>query len=95
MKRIGIAASRISKGNLLLYNFYVILLSILFSLVIFFLSSFTLLVSFAILSFISKGFMVFEPDSGLSSTFTVCMAALAIVVAVISLAAILINIKLK
>jgi len=35
MKRIGIAASKISKGNLALYNFCVVLISVLFSLSIF------------------------------------------------------------
>jgi hypothetical protein len=95
MKRIGIAASKIAKDSLLLYNFYVIMLSCLFSLLIFFLCSLSLLAGLALTSTVTRGFVVFEPGTGLTSVFMVCMAVLAIVVGLINLAAILINIRLK
>ena len=38
MERIGIAASKIAKGNLHLYNFYVVLLTLLFSFLVYFLT---------------------------------------------------------
>ncbi len=95
MKRIGIAASRIAKGNLWLYNFYVLLISFLFSLLIFFISGFTLIVGLALISYITKGFMVIEPGTGFSSFLAICMVSLAAVVGVINLAAVLFNIKLR
>ncbi len=95
MKRIGIAASKIARKNLWLYNFYVIVLSFLFSLVIFVLSALSLLVGLALTSTITRGFVIFEPGTGLSSVFMLCMTVLAVVVGMVNLAAILINIKLK
>jgi hypothetical protein len=95
MKRIGITASRIAKDNLLLYNFYVLLISFLLSLLIFFVSGFALIVGLALISYITKGFMVIEPGTGFSSFLAICMIALAIVVGVINLVAILLNIKIR
>ena len=95
MKRIGIAASKIAKENIGLYNFYVFLLSSLFSLLVFVLSAFSLFVGFMILSFVSKGFVVFESSMGFSPTFTICIAALAVVVGIMNIVAISINIRLK
>ncbi|NTV29874.1 MAG: hypothetical protein HGA80_07325 [Candidatus Omnitrophica bacterium] len=95
MKRIGIAASRIAKDSLWLYNFYVILISFLFSLLVFFISGFTLIIGLALISYITKGFMVIEPGTGFSSFLTICMVALVVVVGTINLAAILFNIKLR
>ena len=49
MKRIGILASRISKDSLALYNFYVLLFSCLFALIIFFLSAFSIVVALSLM----------------------------------------------
>jgi hypothetical protein len=95
MKRIGIAASKIAKDNLFLYNFYVIVLSCLFSLLIFFLCSLSLLAGLALTSTVTRGFVIFEPGTGLMSVFTVCMAVLATMVGLINLVAILINARFK
>ena len=95
MKRIGIAASRIAQENIAVYNFSVFLLATLFSLLVFVLSAFSLFMGFMILSFVSKGFVVFESATGFSPTFTICMAALAVVVGVLNIVAISMNIKLK
>lgn len=43
MLRIGIAASKMSKGSLLSYNFYVILITCLVSLLVFFICGFSIL----------------------------------------------------
>ncbi|MBF0121912.1 MAG: hypothetical protein HQL21_00720 [Candidatus Omnitrophica bacterium] len=95
MKRIGIAASKMAQENIALYNFYVFLLASIFSLLVFVLSGFSLLIGFMILSFVSKGFVVFEGPTGFSPTFTICMAALAVVVGVMNIVAISMNIRLK
>ncbi len=95
MKRIGIAASRVAKGNLWLYNFYVLLLSFLLCLLIFFLSGFTLIVGLALISYITQGFMVVEPGTGFSALLKTCLVALTVVVGVIYLFAVLSNIKIR
>ena len=95
MKRIGIAASRIAKDNLLLYNFCVVVISFLLSLLVFFISGFTLFVGLALISYITKGFMVIEPGTGLSSFLAICVVTLAVVVGVINLVAVMVNIKLR
>lgn len=40
MERIGIAASKIAKGNLLLYNSYVVLIAFLLSVLLFLISEY-------------------------------------------------------
>lgn len=95
MKRIGIAASRVAKENIGLYNFFVFLFSSLFSFLVFVLSAFSLLAGFVALSFVNKGFVVFEPGAGFSPTFTMCMVALAAVIAVMNMVVIGMNIRLR
>jgi hypothetical protein len=92
MKRIGIAASHIAKDNLLLYNIFVCLLSSLLSLLIFLVSSFSLLAGVALVSYLMRGFMAIDATTGLLRT---AFIALAVVVGLINLAAVLANIKLK
>ncbi len=55
MKRIGIAASRIAKDDLVLYNVFVIVLSFLLSLLIFFISAFSIVAGMALVSYVSRG----------------------------------------
>lgn len=95
MKRIGIIASRISRGDLVLYNCSVVVISFLLSLLIFFLSSFSVLIGLALVSYLTKGFMIIEPGKGLSSFLTIAVVALAVFVGLVNIVAILINIKLR
>ena len=92
MKRIGIAASHIAKDNLALYNIFVCLLSSLLSLLIFLVSSFSLLVGMALVSYLMRGFMVIDATTGLVRT---ALIALAVVVGLINLTAVIANIRLK
>ena len=55
MERIGIAASKISKGNLLFYNCYVVLISSLFSFFIFVLTGATVFFALVIISYLGVG----------------------------------------
>ena len=95
MERIGLAASKIAKGNLLLYNLFVILISFLFALLIFFMSGFSVLVAIILIAYATSGFN----NPSLSSQWWVvvrlCLMCLAFTIAVFNLIAILKNIKLK
>src|SRR3989338_6815018 len=77
MKRIGIAASKISKGSLLSYNLFVLFLSTLFSLLIFFLSGFSIFMAIYMIQSISTGFMPFDIHSSWGEILKSCMVALA------------------
>jgi hypothetical protein len=92
MKRIGIAASRIAKDDIVLYNVFVILLSTLFSMMIFCVSAFAILAGVALVSYATRGFM--SIDAG-SSIFRYMVLGLSAVVGLVNLVAILTNIKLK
>ena len=58
MERIGIAASKIAKGNLHLYNFYVVLLTLLFSFLVYFLTGSAIVFALVLIAIImNKGIM--------------------------------------
>jgi len=94
MKRIGIAASRISKGNLFLYNFYVILISALFSLSIFLVAGATVVLALMVIKYAGTAILGAEFAVGWGMIMTVCMVLLTTVITLFNLAAILINIKM-
>ncbi|HOW35721.1 MAG TPA: hypothetical protein PL155_04845 [Candidatus Omnitrophota bacterium] len=93
MERIGIAASKIAKGNLLLYNFFVVLLTSLFALLIFFVSGSSIVIVLVGIAYgTSTGFL---PDlqRGWIPFMIVCLQCLAIVVGILALWVIARNIK--
>ena len=95
MERIGIAASKIAKGNLFLYNFYVITISLLVSLLLFLLAG---IVVFLGLFIIRLALGPFLPSMGQhlwDVIFSLSLIALTLLVAIISLFAISKNIKFK
>jgi hypothetical protein len=92
MKRIGIAASRIAKDDLVSYNMFVLILSFLLSLLIFLISAFSILAGVAVTSYVTRGFMSMDPGTGF---FKFAFFGLAVVVGLINLVAVLVNIKLK
>jgi len=94
MKRIGVAASRISKGNLALYNFYVILISALFSLFIFIIAGSTIIFALAIIKYVGSEIIGVEFEKSWQSVLVICMASLTAVMTLFSLIAILRNLKL-
>ena len=95
MERIGVAASKMAKGNLFLYNIYVIVICVVFSLLIFILAGITVALALLMISLIVQGIGVnkYFPLE-LNSAFVVCMMALTIVMAIFNLFAILRNLKL-
>lgn len=92
MKRIGIAASHIAKDDLVLYNVFVLILSFLFSLLIFCISAFSILAGIVLTSYVTRGFMAIDPGAG---SFKFAFFGLVVLVVLINLAAILVNVKLK
>ena len=93
MKRIGIVSSRISKGNRALYNLYVVLISMLFSVFIFVMAGSTVIFALAIIKYVGTEIMGMEFENSWKSILSVCMVSLTMVVALFNLFAILINFK--
>lgn len=94
MKRIGIAASAISKGNVTLYNFYVVLISALFSLFIFIVAGSTIVFSLAVINYVGTEVMGVEFERSWQSILAVCMVSLTVVTVLFNLFAISVNMKL-
>jgi hypothetical protein len=94
MLRIGIAASKMSKGGLLSYNLYVILIACLISLFVFFVCGFSILLVIFLISLIAH---VLRPSSfnfGLwVHIFKICLIGLAVVLGTLNLVAIFKNIQ--
>ncbi len=95
MERIGIAASKIAKVNLYLYNLCVVLISFLYSLFIFIVTGLTVLVAIVIIRYIGAELMLVELDRHWSIIMTVCMVTLTTVITVFYLIALSRNIKLR
>jgi len=93
MKRIGITASKISKGNIVLYNLCVILISVLFSLLVFVVAGSTVLFALGIIKFVGNATMGIDFEASRRSILVVCMASLTVVITLFNLFAILMNLK--
>src|SRR5438874_1803950 len=91
MERIGIAASKMAQGNLFLYNMYVILISLLFSLFIFIVVGITVLLGFIIIAYVGDEIMDIQKDW--SAVLPVCMASLTVIMFLFNLVAISRNLK--
>ena len=94
MERIGLAASKMAKGNLLLYNFFIIVLTIIFSLFIFFIAGSSITLALVILAYFVNGIMPTEFNKQWWDIFRICMVTLTMVVSIFSLCAILKNIRI-
>jgi len=94
MKRIGIVASRISKGNRLLYNVYVILISVALSLLMFVMVGATVIFALAIIKYVANEVMGVGFEGEWKTVLSVCMVSLTVVVALFNVFGILINLKL-
>ena len=95
MERIGIAASRMAHGNIFFYNIYVVLISFLFSFLIFVLSGATVFFTMVVLSYLEDELKFFRLGKDFSSIFSVCMVSLAIIMVLFNLVAISKNVKLQ
>ena len=93
MERIGIAASKMAQGSLLKYNFFVVGISCLFSLIIFLISGFSLLVGLLLISLILRAFVPSEFTHNWIGVVKVSMGALAVLIGALNILAIIKNIK--
>jgi hypothetical protein len=95
MQRIGIAASKISKGNIWLYHLAVILISCLFAVFIFLICGFCIGVAIFILSLLFHHFVPSVKDEVWAGVLRTCLIILGVVIGLMTIAAILKNTKLK
>ncbi|MCX5680691.1 MAG: hypothetical protein NT079_00075 [Candidatus Omnitrophica bacterium] len=95
MQRIGIAASHIAKGNLLLYNFFVVLISFLFSLLIFVISGMAIVFGLALVAYLTQTPSIIDLKHGVISPIPICLIFLGMVISIFNLYAIGINIKIR
>jgi hypothetical protein len=93
MLRIGIAASKMSKGSLLNYNLCVILIACLFSLLIFLICGFSILLIVFLVSLILHALKPADFHAGWLHMLKICLIILALVVGVLNIVAILKNIQ--
>lgn len=95
MERIGIAASRMAKGKLWLYNFFVIFISFLFSLLIFIVAGLSIFLGLVLVSFIvQRDSLLFFNDRAVF-LLSMCLTTLTVLVGFFNIVAIGRNIKLK
>ncbi len=95
MERIGIAASRMAKGNLWIYNLFVVVISFLFSFLVFIISSFSIILGMTIVIFVMRVDPARIWDERTIFLSSVCLVSLGVVVGLFNLFAIGKNIKLK
>lgn len=95
MKRIGIAASKISKGNVPLYNLYVVLISCLFSFFIFIAAGMTIALALMLIGYVGTEIMGPGFKKDWSVIMMVCMTALTAIIALFNIFAILINVRIS
>jgi hypothetical protein len=93
MLRIGIAASKMSKGSLLNYNLYVILIACLVSLFIFLICGFSILLIILLVSLILHALKPSDLHTGWVHMFKICLIVLSVVVGIMNIVAIFKNIQ--
>jgi len=93
MLRIGIAASKMSKGSLVNYNLYVILIACLFSLFIFLLCGFSIFLIVFVVSLILHALKPADFHEGWVHMFKICLTVLAVVIGIFNIVAILKNVQ--
>jgi len=95
MQRIGIAASKMSKGCLLKYNLYVILICCLFSLLIFLICGFSILPIVFLISLMLHSLKPVDFTGNWVHMFKICLLVLAGVIGLFNIVAIFKNIQLS
>ncbi|MFH1359664.1 MAG: hypothetical protein ABIJ41_01335 [Candidatus Omnitrophota bacterium] len=95
MERIGIAASKIAKGNLFLYNLFVILISFLFAILIYFLSGTSIVLVLVLVAILTHGGQVPDFYQIWMPFMLAILLCLAAIIGLFTLVAILKNIKFR
>ncbi len=95
MKRIGITASKIAKGNLAWYNFYVIVITFSLALFLFFISGAAVFLALIILGYILEEVLQSPFKQGWVEIIRICMVSLTLVVSIVVIFALTRNIRIK
>lgn len=95
MDRIGIAASKIAKGNIVLYNACVFFLIFLFALFIFIVGGAAIMIALMVVGYVVNGFLPHDFLKEWSPVVLISMSSLAAVVGVFSVIALIKNFKIK
>ena len=93
MERIGIAASKMAKGNLFLYNLFVILIAFLCSLFLFLMAGATIIFALVILAYVGDEIIPFQFEKNWIYILSVCMVSLTVIMAIFWLFALAKNLK--
>ena len=83
-----------AKGNLVLYNSYVVLISFLFALFIFIVAGCTVVFALIVFAYVSNELIATEFEKDWSGIFSICMITLTVVMFLFNLIAISTNMKL-
>ena len=94
MKRIGIAASKMAQGNPVLYNFYVVLISCVFSTFLFIIAGLVVVFALIIITYFGNEMTQSHTGKIWPNVLTVCMVSLTVVVSLFNISAIVRNIRL-
>ncbi len=94
MQRIGIAASKIAQGDLFKYNFSVIVIAFLCSLLLFLICGFLIMAALFLIAVICRPFLPPEFHSAWISIVRVCLAALGGVIGILNILAVIKNVKI-
>lgn len=95
MDRIGIAASKMAKENLLLYNFYVVVLSFLISFIVFLVAGGAIFLGLTLIGLMAKGVLPNHVHPEWLRMFRFSLACLTVAISVIVLTAIIRNFKFR
>jgi len=95
MLRIGLAASKIAKGNIWSYHLAVVIITCLFAIFVFFICSFSIALTLFILSLIFQRFLPLDNQQVWIDIFKTCLIFLGGILGLMALFAIVKNIKLK
>ena len=95
MERIGITASKIAKGNLAWYNFYVIVITFLLALFLFFISAAAIVLALIILGYILQEVLQAPFKQDWVAIIRICMISLTFVISIVIIFALARNIRIK
>ena len=95
MERIGIAASKIAKDNLVFYNFLVILIAFVIALILFLIAGGAIFLAMAVMGLLAQGTVPEGFKNEWRILLQLCMMALAVTVSLITIFAIVKNVKFR
>lgn len=95
MKRIGIVASKIAKGDLLFYNVIVVMITFFCLLILFLLAGIPTILALLVIGYIANGASPHGFGQEWWGVISLCMIALTVVVAGFAIVALAANMKFR